>query len=317
MVPIGYDYKNALCSTISPSTLHVKNAALTQFFSRYLWQDLFSVIKWTLPDTWSESLFMWCVYVNGTCAIINTDKFGVIPQPCTLGGLTVQYQPAYVLVSNPMLNNGYKQLIIGEECGLLHPTLDYWGFGDLVGYYADMMSVTAESLGMNIWNSKLSYVFASPTKAMGTSFEKMFDKISAGNPAVVVDSEIMDKSSGKPTWFPFDANVGSNYVSDRIVVTLNNLIDMFHTDIGIPNANTDKKERLVEDEVNANNVETAVKIDSILDRLKKQVEDTRKLFRIPESEFNCEWRFEGYGTMDTANRDLQSQPRDIRRYAGS
>ena len=62
---------------------------------------------------------------------------------------------------------------------------------------------------------------------------------------------------------------------------------MFDTDVGIPNANTDKKERLVTDEVNANNVETATRCELWLEQLKKAGQDTNDMFGI---NLSVDWR---------------------------
>ena len=44
---------------------------------------------------------------------------------------------------------------------------------------------------------------------------------------------------------------------------------MFCTEVGIPNANIDKKERLITDEVNANNVETSSRCEMWLEEIRK------------------------------------------------
>ena len=99
----GYDFINNYNSTFSPSTVHVKNTGLARFFKRYLLQEAFSVFKWTLPETWAQNYFLYVLYVIGYIGIIDTDKFGVIPQHGGLGGYDVQYQPRYMLISNPLL----------------------------------------------------------------------------------------------------------------------------------------------------------------------------------------------------------------------
>ena len=62
---------------------------------------------------------------------------------------------------------------------------------------------------------------------------------------------------------------------------------MFDTDIGIPNANTDKRERLISDEVNANNVETYSKCALWLDELQESCAKTRDMFGV---DIAVDWR---------------------------
>ena len=64
---------------------------------------------------------------------------------------------------------------------------------------------------------------------------------------------------------------------------------MYDTDIGIPNANTDKKERLISDEVNANNYETMAKCSLWLEQLKEDIEKVKDMFGI---ELSVDWRKE-------------------------
>ena len=61
----------------------------------------------------------------------------------------------------------------------------------------------------------------------------------------------------------------------------------FDTDIGIPNANTDKRERLITDEVNANNVETATRCELWLEELKKGCEKVKTMFDV---DISVDWR---------------------------
>jgi hypothetical protein len=88
-LPFYYDYKNARNSTINPSTVHVRDTGLQRYFARYLLQKTISVFKWDMPKTWSRNYLLYTLYCWGYVAVINTDKFGVIPQQCTLGGFDV------------------------------------------------------------------------------------------------------------------------------------------------------------------------------------------------------------------------------------
>lgn len=284
--PYMYDYINAEVSQHSPSTVHTKNTELQRFFARYLLQKAMSVFKWDLPETWDRDYFLYVLYGIGYIAVINTDKYGVIPQQCGLDGYNIFYQPKRALVTNPLLK-GLRRLDIGTQCTLIKLQPDYGSVMDLVGFYADMMALTAETAGVNLVNSRLSYVFFGKNKNTAESQKKLFDRVASGEPATFVDTALYDVQSGNPSWIPFQQNVGQNYIAGDALADLRKWEMMFDTDVGIPNANTDKKERLISDEVNANNAEVTSKADLWLDQLQKSFAQTSKMFGV---KLGVEWR---------------------------
>jgi hypothetical protein len=239
--PVMYDYVNATNSLVSPSTVHVTNTGVAHFFRRYLLQKAISVFEWHLPESWDRDYFLYILYCWGYLAIINTDKFGVIPQSCGLQGYNVFYRPTTAVITNPYLN-GMKSLKIDKHCTLFKLQPDYGGIMDIVNYYADMMALCAETAGVNLLNSHLSYVFTATDKPAAESFKKLHDKVLSGEPSVVVDKNLFG-ADGKPEWQPFQQNVGQNYIVGDILTDMRKIENMFNTAIGIPNANTDKKER--------------------------------------------------------------------------
>lgn len=306
----SYEYINQYNSLISPSTVHVKNTGLARFFKRYLLQEAQAPFKWTLPDNFEANYFKTVLYVWGYIFIINTAKYGVIPQHGALGGYTVQYQPAYGIVTNPLLRSD-RHLIIGEDAALIRLQPDYLGLFDLVDFYGDLMALAAETAGVNILNSKLSYVFAADNKGMAESFKKLYDNIASGEPAQFVDKELFD-DMGHLKMEMFSQDVGRNFIADKLLDVLRTIRCMFLTQIGIPNANTDKKERLIVDEVNANNFETQANCVQWLEELKKGCKQAREMFGI---QIDVDWRDElkggaqdGYtlnqGTVSDGSDDL-------------
>ena len=285
MFPGYYETINSYNAHLSPSTVHVKNTALAQFFKRYLLQEAMSVFEWTMPETWDRAYFLYILYVMGYIGIINTDRFGVIPQHGGLGGYNVFYAPQYMLITNPLFDRTYRP-IIDEECVCIKLEPDYFGLYDVVDYYGDMMALTAETAGVNILNSKLSYVFAADNKASAETYKALYDQIAAGNPAAVVDKDLLDEDGALKVNL-FTQNVGQNFIADRLLAVLRDIRCMFLTDIGIPNANTQKRERLITDEVNANNGETRSKCALWLTELKKGCEKARNMFGI---DLDVNWR---------------------------
>lgn len=286
MIPALYSHINLYNSQFSPSTVHVKNTALSNYFRRYLLEKAISVFKWDIPETWAKNYFLYVLYCYGYIGIVNTDKFGVIPQEGVLSGYDVFYQPTHITVTNPLLP-GFLRQRIGEDCGLIKLQPDYGGILDIVGYYADMMALCAEAVGVNLVNSKVSFVFPAEGKAQAESYKKMFDNVASGQPAVFTGKTLFD-DTGKPNWTPFVQNVEQNYISDKVLSDMRKIEAMFDTDIGIPSANTDKRERLITDEVNANNVETASKCELWLETLKEGIDEIKNIF--PDVNISVDWR---------------------------
>lgn len=296
--PFFYDHANAMVSQVTPNTVHVKNVGLTRFFQRYLLQKAISVFKWTLPENWSRDYFLYVLYCWGYIAIVNTDKFGVIPQGCGLKGYNVFYQPRSAIIQNPLLS-GTLEPVIGKQCTLLKLQPDYGGIMDLVSFYAQEMALASEAIDVNLLNSKLSYVFTASNKNAAESLKKLYDRIASGEPAVVIDKNLYN-DDGSVSWEAFQQNVGQNYIAGDLLSDLRKIEAEFDTKIGIPNANTDKKERLITDEVNANNVETRNLPELWLESLQQGCKEANAMFGI---NISVDWRNEPVKAVEEVAED--------------
>ena len=258
---------------------------LAQMFSRYLLQKAISVFKWMLPRPWNRNYFLYVLYCFGHLAVVNTDKFGVIPQACGLMGYNVFYQPTNAIISNPLLT-GILQPRIDRECVLFKLQPDYGGILDLVWYYANMMAQAAQSAAVSLNNSKAAMIFFAEDKSDADSYAKMFDKISNGQPGIVVQKKLKH-ADGAPAWELVQRTPKDSYIAGDVLRDLRKIEQMFDTDVGIPNANLEKRERLITDEVNANNIETLSKCSLWLQELKEACDKTRAMFGI---EISVDWR---------------------------
>ena len=296
--PFFYDHANAMVSQVTPNTVHVKNEGLTRFFQRYLLQKAISVFKWNLPENWSRDYFLYVLYCWGFIAIVNTDKFGVIPQGCGLKGYNVFYQPRSAIIQNPLLS-GTLEPVIGKQCTLLKLQPDYGGIMDLVSFYAQEMALASEAIDVNLLNSKLSYVFTASNKNAAESLKKLYDRIASGEPAVVIDKNLYN-DDGSVSWEAFQQNVGQNYIAGDLLSDMRKIEAEFDTKIGIPNANTDKKERLITDEVNSNNVETRNLPELWLESLQHGCKEANAMFGI---NISVDWRNEPVQAVEEVQED--------------
>lgn len=284
-VPVSYDYINAYNAERSPSTVHVKNTRLRNFFRKYLLQKAMSVFKWNIPDEWDEDYFLYTLYCQGFIAVLNVARYGTICQQCAPGGYNLYYRPSYVIVTNPLISKTLT-LKIDKDCALIKLQPDYSSIMDLIGYYADQMALAAEAMGTNFVSIKTGTVFGAEGKAQAEAYKKMFDSLSEGDPAIVIAKNLLN-DDGTPNWFPFTQHVKELYVVSDVLSDMRKIEAEFDTKIGIPNANTDKKERLVTPEITSNNVETAALGEGWLKSLRKGIKKANELFNLTMS---VDWR---------------------------
>ena len=299
--PVFSGAESILYSSVSPSTVHVSNTGIAFFFRRYLMQKVLSVFEWTIPEEWDKDYFLYTVYLTGRSVIFRHEPFGIINQNCSLTGFNLYYRPTNAIVSNaniPSLTT--LDLKIGVDCELVKLTPDYHGIIDLISYYADMLALCAESAGMNLVNSKLAYVFAAQKKAGAESFKKLFDKIQQGEPAVVIDRDLLG-ADGKPTWEYFSQNLKQNFIIPDILLEMRKIEMQFDAAVGIPTANTEKRANLTEDEVNVNNFENRAIAYEWMDCLTISIKKVKTLF--PELTLAVKWNPEAIENMGGAAND--------------
>lgn len=272
-----YDFINRYNAKIKPSTAHSADNAKAWYFRRYLLQKILSVYEFDgIPEHWSKDYFLYTLFVWGFVAIIETDKFGVIPQHCSLFGYDVFYRPTNCSIANPLLR-GILQPKIGIDCELIKLQPDYGSCWDIISYYADLLALATESLGVNLVNSKLAYVFACQDKTVAESFKKMYDKINEGNPAVFADKKLFD-DNGDPLWTTFQNNLKQNYVAGDMLNDMLKIDARFCTEIGIPNVNMAKKSGVTDNEVEANNADTKSKAELWLETMQDGIKRANSMF---------------------------------------
>jgi hypothetical protein len=236
------------------------------------------VFEFELPEMWDKNYFLYSLFLNGYLAIVNTDKFGVICQHCGLRGYNIYYNPTHAIIVNPLLT-GILEPKIGTQCSLIRLQPNYSGVSDIVNYYADNMAMTAETCEMNIMNSKLSFLFAVRGKSQAESMKKILDQVMRGELGVFYDEKLKMGNDNIPLDF-FNNDLKKNFIAPELQDTLRRWEEMFCNEVGIPNIRSDKKERMIVDEVNSNNIECFTKAELWLETLKEGVEQTNKMFNL-------------------------------------
>lgn len=297
-IPANYEQINLYNSSFSPSTIHCKDTKLQAYYRKYLLQKIMAVYKWGgIPETWDQDYFLYSMFGYGYVAVFDTDEFGVIPQWGALGGYNVFYHPTYVLIANPLLPAMTKY--IDQDCTIIKIQPDYSSMMDIVNYYADLMALCSQSMSINLLNTHTATIFPASNKAQAESYKKMFDRVASGEPAVVMDKNLFDES-GNPVWMPFSQNIHNTYISDKLLENMRVIENRFDSEIGIPNSNTEKRERLIVDEVNSNNSETVLRPLMWLDEMRDGIRKTNDMFGL---NISVDWRINPINNGGETNGD--------------
>lgn len=271
------EINNVLESAFSPPVKGLNNQTAL-YYRKYLFQKLLSSFKWSMPELWSRDYFQYVLFGYGFICIFDSgsDGFGVVPQRCGISGYNLYYQPRRVIINNPLLPNT-KELTINENCVVLKINANYTGVLDIVDYYAVKLAMITADVESNLINSKLSYLFTVKNQALANSVKKVYDQIIQGNPAVIVDKDLINEDGSK-NWELFQQNLSSNYIVSDLLEDMRKVENDFCCKVGIPTTNSEKRERMGEAEVTRNDIETESLIDGWLERLNDDITKVNKMF---------------------------------------
>ena len=289
--PYSYETINLIKGAINPSAIHTRNTALFNYYVKYLFQKRQSVFEFSgLPEYWADNYFRQVLLGFGFVAVFDSSEYGVIPQQCSLSdSVSIFYQPKRVLIANPVLPR-VSELTIGKDCEVIKMMPDYSSPMDIVSYYADLLAIAMETASVNLLNSKVSFVFFADDQRVADTYKELYDNITAGQPFSVVDKKLLN-DDGSHNWDFFVQNVGQNYVTDRILNDIKSIEDQFNTRIGIPNANTQKRERLISSEVSANDIDTKALVMVWLETMRRDIEKVNQHYGL---NISVRYRYEDY-----------------------
>ena len=250
--PLNYEQLNNINGHLQPSMLKYCNAVTYAYWQRSLFQRAISTIDFkNLPEEWKGSVrdfFYWCIFAYGYVGVFNSDQFGLSFQPGTFYGYDFYYQPTEFIVANPKLKGATGRFKIHTDCEIIKLTPDFRGIWDIISYYAMLLSALDAGITTSIVNNKFSWLLGAKNKAAAEAIKKAFDKINAGEMAVVLDNSLLqqDSTSKEDPWsFLQRDNLKQSYLTSDQLMDRSTLLSSFDAEIGITSLPYNKKERLV------------------------------------------------------------------------
>lgn len=250
-IPFNYQQINTAAGLYNPSPVKAYNNQTFAFWERALFQRALSVLDISLPEDWNGSikdLFNYILFKIGFVIVFNEDKYGTIFTYGSLRGYDVFYRPTNAIIANPVI--GSRDMVIGEECGILKLTPDFYGIWDVISYYAEKLSTLDNAINMSLINNKYAFLLGAKNRSAGEALKKMLDRINRGEPAIIYDQKLANDPNDKsePWQFWDRGNLKESYLTTDQLNDFRTLLYNFDAEIGIPTLRSEKKERMITDE---------------------------------------------------------------------
>lgn len=249
------------------------------YYRQWLLKKILARFEFNMPSEWDLDYFLDVLFMEGHISITDT-AMGIVALRSGLTGIGIYNQPTRAIFANPVLGNFERTIDV--DCTVIKLQFDYQGVGWMINRYATLLAMCDSGIAVNLMNTKAAYVFGATSKAQAESYKKMYDDITQGKPAVFVNGDAINKEN------MFTMPAKENFISDDIQLLKRKIVNEFLTDIGINNTNLDKRERLTDDEVNANNEEVRFNIMHWYDNIQDGIRRAKRLF--PEITLSCSIR---------------------------
>lgn len=259
------------------------NASMN-YWSRSLLQRLTALIDFeNLPERsenqygWDKDALKYGLFMIGFLAVFRSKTYGVVPQPGTLTGYSLQYQPSGVMVATPYFQLE-RPLTLGVEAELIKLAPDYTGVYDIITKYATELKEIDTSIKSAARNSRLAYALIAAGDKGARTMKAIREKVINGDD-VIIDEKVMRNKQDPtaPPWFEFDRDLKSNYIlGDLLDARRTTLVD-FYREIGVRMLD-DKKERMITSEVDAGNAETFIRSEVWIETLKDSCQKVNDMF---------------------------------------
>lgn len=254
----------------------LSNERLQLDYKTWCLKKLFGAFEFGgIPDEWDYDYMLTNLFIHGYIAITDTSA-GVVPLRCGITGIDIFDHPTRAIFANAVLGN-FERNLYGDnpatDCALVKIQYDFIGAMPIVDRYAALLALCDNSIAVNLRNSKVAFIGLVSSKQQAATFEKMYRDIDSGKPAVYAK-----KGDGLTTDDIYYNHVRETYIANDVQLLKQSIKNDFLTEVGLNNANTDKRERLIVDEVNANNDEVQANVQHWIDNIREGLKRANALF---------------------------------------
>ena len=304
--PYTFNEVNIIQAHGQPNQVYL-NSAIFNYWVRSLFQRLTSIFEWTVPDTWlgpNKDFFNYLLFSIGFVGVVNSEEFGYIFQPCTLGPeRNIFYQPNNFIITNPYSEKISKTYTCGVDGDLLKLTPDYQSVCDLIEVYATRLAHLYTAINTSLLNCRNPRILGARSKTGAQALKIVQDKIYSGDPFAILDTKILYPDAKTKDDVLFDLNPVSakeNFITTDLLENEKTILKEFDNAVGITNLD-DKRERLVTAEAEVQMQNSTASAFVWFDCLKDSIENIKKIF--PDITLDVKLRFSSNIKEETGGED--------------
>lgn len=242
------------------------------YYKRLLYRKISDAYVFKLPPNWKQNWTRLLLFERGGFAVCRDKVEGWIPCPFAPLKYGAQWQITEISREyvNPDASVDDRPYIVGINAELVMLFDDYFGYDDVVTHYATLLASLDKGVQVSLMNSSLGLCAVVDDPKKVKDIKATYAKLTEGSP-LVVQAAKKSTSSFKDVDLAI-AHPKDAYLVNDMEVARQLILNAFLTEIGVNNANTEKRERLIGDEVNANNEAIRNARESIVERVNAQLE---------------------------------------------
>ena len=274
------DYLHGIKPTEVRGDSNIKN----MYHANYLMHKIFACFDIDLDyknTRWPLNFFRYGALIVGNIAAFKKEEGIWILAPFTTVHRDVYFNPIKIKIAS-LYNDYYdgevkydidmlnKEFEVGEDAFIFKAFDNYLGFYDLIKNTSSTLANCDKAVNVALMNNNVNFLSYARSQTEADNIKQAYAIATSGEPLVVISKDY-EPEEGNALLSSF-ANTYPANMLDKLLTARRTILNNFLTEIGINNANVDKKERLNSMEVNSNSEEVSANVTIVYNNLKEEFE---------------------------------------------
>lgn len=240
-----------------------------------LYDLVFACWEIRLPEGWLLTPFRYMLFGWGSVAGVYTNELGWIYGTYGVEKIGWQYEPLLFNVSNHVLTKEAKG-IRGVNGAILHVHDDYTGYELLIDAYAERLASCDKGVEVNLCQARTGKIIGAENQKDAATLKQAITGAGDGDPVTYVNKRFFSED-GRLNITSILGDAGRDFIGDKLMTTRLMIIKEFLTRIGVRTVGMEKREHLLDQEINENNDETGAEPYVVMTSLEPDLKILRNL----------------------------------------